>query len=172
MRSLTHEFSAARIASPVGGIALVWDAEGVIRALDFEDYEARLQRLLRRHYGACALEPARAPEALTAPLARFFAGELAAIDALPVRTNGTAFQRRVWAALRRIPAGRTSSYGALAAAIGAPTASRAVGLANGANPIAIVVPCHRVIGSDGGLTGYGGGLARKRWLLDHERRAA
>lgn len=172
MSSLTSGFSAARLASPVGEVVLVWDAEGVIRALDFEDHEARLQRLLRRHYGACVLAPAIAPETLRAGLARFFAGDLAAIDALPVRTNGTAFQRRVWTALRGIPAGRTRTYGELAAAIGAPTASRAVGLANGANPIAIVVPCHRVIGADGGLTGYGGGLARKRWLLDHERRAA
>ena len=103
-------------------------------------------------------------------LARFFAGDVEAIAPLAVRTNGTDFQRRVWAALRRIPAGRTTTYGELAATIGAPAASRAVGLANGANPIAIVVPCHRVIGANGTLTGYGGGLARKRWLLDHERR--
>lgn len=172
MRSTRSEFSAARIASPVGEIVLVWDRDGVIRALDFEDHEARLQRLLRRQYGTYALASARAPAALTTGLAGFFAGELSAIDALPVETNGTAFQRRVWAALRRVPAGYTRTYGELAAAIGAPTACRAVGLANGANPIAIVVPCHRVIGADGGLTGYGGGLERKRWLLDHERRAA
>ena len=83
-------------------------------------------------------------------------------------TNGTPFQRRVWAALRAIPAGETTSYGALARLLDAPGASRAVGLANGANPIGIVVPCHRVIGADGSLTGFGGGLARKQWLLQHE----
>ena len=165
------EFAAARIASPIGVIVLVWDAMETLRALDFEDHEARLQHLLRRHYGACVLTPSVAPEWLTSPLTRFFSGELDAIDALAVATNGTAFQRRVWAELRRIPAGRTRTYGELAAAIAAPTASRAVGLANGANPIAIVVPCHRVIGADGGLTGYGGGIDRKQWLLDHERRA-
>jgi methylated-DNA-[protein]-cysteine S-methyltransferase len=93
-----------------------------------------------------------------------------AIDAVDVRTGGTDFQRRVWAALRRIPAGTTTSYGRLAAAIGSPSACRAVGLANGANPIGIVVPCHRVIGADKTLTGYGGGIDRKRWLLDHELR--
>ena len=160
-----------RIASPVGTILVVWDDDGALRALDFEDYDARMQRLLLRHYGTYTLLPAEAPAAVRDALAAFFAGDLDALAALPVRTNGTAFQHRVWAALRGIPAGRTSTYGALAAAIGAPTASRAVGLANGANPIAIVVPCHRVIGVNGALTGYGGGLARKRWLLEHERRA-
>jgi methylated-DNA-[protein]-cysteine S-methyltransferase len=89
-----------------------------------------------------------------------------------VRTGGTDFQRRVWAALRHIPAGTTTTYGGLARVIGQPSASRAVGLANGANPIAIVVPCHRVIGADGTLTGYGGGIERKRFLLAHERRWA
>jgi len=98
----------------------------------------------------------------------YFAGDLTAIDDVPVATNGTPFQRTVWAALRRIPAGTTTSYGALAASIGYPSAMRAVGLANGANPVAIIVPCHRVIGADHSLTGYGGGLPRKRWLLEHE----
>jgi methylated-DNA-[protein]-cysteine S-methyltransferase len=98
----------------------------------------------------------------------YFAGDLSAIERLAVVTGGTDFQREVWAALRRIPAGRTLSYGALATQLGRPKAVRAVGLANGANPIGIVVPCHRVIGADGSLTGYGGGLERKRWLLAHE----
>ena len=142
-----------RIPSPVGAILVVWDDDGALRALDFEDFEARMHRLLRRHYGDCTLLPAEAPAAITHALAAFFAGDLDALAALPVRTNGTAFQRRVWTALRGIPAGRTSTYGDLAAAIGAPAASRAVGLANGANPIAIVVPCHRVIGANGALTG-------------------
>jgi methylated-DNA-[protein]-cysteine S-methyltransferase len=110
------------------------------------------------------------PSSITDALAQYFAGSLTALDAVAVRTGGSTFQRRVWAALREIPAGSTTSYGWLAALLEIPNASRAVGLANGANPIAIVVPCHRVIGADGSLTGYGGGLARKRWLLDHEER--
>jgi methylated-DNA-[protein]-cysteine S-methyltransferase len=168
---VSTRFPTARVPSPLGRMFLVWDDDGVLRALDFEDHEARLHRLLGRHYGTYRLEPGDPPRSLRDALERFFAGDLHAIDALPVQTNGTAFQRRVWKALRGITASRPTTYGRLAATIGAPTASRAVGLANGANPIAIVVPCHRVIGADGSLTGYGGGLARKRWLLDHERRA-
>ncbi|MCC6848257.1 MAG: methylated-DNA--[protein]-cysteine S-methyltransferase [Deltaproteobacteria bacterium] len=171
MSSRSTSFRRARLASPIGALSLVWDDDDVLRALDFEDHEARLQRLLGRHYGETALAEATAPWGLVEPLAAFFAGDLGAIEGLRVATNGTSFQRRVWEALREIPAGRTRSYGELAAAIGAPSASRAVGVANGANPIAIVVPCHRVIGADGTLTGYGGGIARKRWLLDHERSA-
>jgi methylated-DNA-[protein]-cysteine S-methyltransferase len=160
------------VPSPLGRLLLVCDASGRLRALDFEDHEPRMQRLLRVHCGADAdrLDPRAAPTALAESLAAFFRGELRALDALEVRTGGSAFQRRVWGALREIPSGATTTYGALARAIGRPTAFRAVGLANGANPIAIVVPCHRVIGADGALTGYGGGLERKRWLLEHERR--
>jgi methylated-DNA-[protein]-cysteine S-methyltransferase len=111
------------------------------------------------------------PEALAdavAQLGEYFAGERLSFD-LALAPVGTPFQQKVWAALREIPYGRTASYGELAAEIGQPTASRAVGLANGRNPIAVVVPCHRVIGRDGTLTGFGGGLDRKRWLLEHER---
>lgn len=160
---------ADRAPSPIGTMLLVWDQEGVLRALDFEDYERRMRRLLRRHYGELELTEGRAPVAITSSLDRFFAGDLAAVAGLPTQTNGTAFQRRVWDALRGIAPGATATYGRLAVLLGQPTASRAVGLANGANPIAIVVPCHRVIGANGTLTGYGGGLERKRWLLDHER---
>jgi methylated-DNA-[protein]-cysteine S-methyltransferase len=103
-------------------------------------------------------------------LAAYFDGELAAFD-LPLDLRGTAFQQRVWAALQEIPYGATVSYGELATTIGQPTAVRAVGLANGRNPISIVVPCHRVVGSTGSLTGYGGGVERKRALLDLETRA-
>jgi methylated-DNA-[protein]-cysteine S-methyltransferase len=99
----------------------------------------------------------------------YFDGDLHAIDALPVATEGTVFQKSVWQALRTIPTGKTMSYGELAVKIGKPAAVRAVGLANGSNPIGVVVPCHRVIGANGSLTGYGGGLERKRWLLDHEK---
>ena len=109
-------------------------------------------------------DPFGARERLTA----YFAGEIGAIDALPVDLRGTAFQRAVWTALRRIAPGTTITYSALAARAGRPAAVRAAGHANGRNPVSIVVPCHRVVGSDGSLTGYGGGLERKRWLLAHE----
>ncbi len=156
-----------RLASPIGTILLVSDGEA-LRALDFSDYEERMRVLLRRYYGDFVLKEGAAGEA-GRHLGGYFDGDLAAPERIAIRTEGSAFQRRVWAALTKIPPGGTSSYGRLAAAIGAPTASRAVGLANGANPIAIVVPCHRVIGADGSLTGYGGGLARKAWLLRHEQ---
>lgn len=159
------------VASPIGTMLLAADDEGTLRALDFADYESRMQRLLGRHYGTTyELRPGRVPASVTAALADYFDGALTALDAVAVRTNGSAFQQRVWAALRDIPAGATTSYGRLASTLGQASASRAVGLANGANPIGIVVPCHRVIGANGKLTGYGGGLERKRWLLDHEAR--
>ena len=110
----------------------------------------------------------RDPQGFTSVLRAYFAGDRRALDTLPAEGEGTPFQRSVWAALRQIPCGTTTSYGQLAAKLGKPGASRAVGLANGQNPIAVVVPCHRVIGADGSLTGYGGGLHRKRWLLLHE----
>jgi methylated-DNA-[protein]-cysteine S-methyltransferase len=106
-----------------------------------------------------------------AQLKAYFAGQLTSFD-LPVAPEGTGFQRTVWAGLRRIPYGETISYGELASRIGQPTASRAVGLANGRNPVAIIVPCHRVVGADGSLTGYGGGLDRKRFLLALEQRVS
>jgi methylated-DNA-[protein]-cysteine S-methyltransferase len=104
-------------------------------------------------------------------LDEYFAGTRREFD-LTLHARGTAFQQRVWAALRDIPFGETATYGQTATALGNPTASRAVGLANGQNPISIVVPCHRVVGADGSLTGYGGGLAAKQWLLEHEARHA
>lgn len=117
-------------------------------------------------------DPAHEPFAsAAAQLAEYFAGRRTAFD-LPLAPAGTPFQLRVWAALRTIPYGQTVSYGQLASQIGSPAASRAVGLANGRNPISVVVPCHRVIGADGSLTGYGGGLHRKQFLLDLERAIA
>jgi methylated-DNA-[protein]-cysteine S-methyltransferase len=125
--------------------------------------------LIRRYYGAkVVLKDGPTPKPVADALAAYFAGNLTAIDRLETGAGGTDFQREVWAALRDIPAGETLSYGALAARLGRPKAMRAVGLANGANPVGLVVPCHRVIGADGSLTGYGGGLERKRWLLAHE----
>lgn len=157
-----------RVASPVGEVQLVVDVGGAVRALDFHDYEDRLRRLLRLHYGAVVLTEGRAPEAVRRALEAYFAGDLAAFDAIRVETGGTVFQRAVWRALRDIPAGETRTYGQLAQAVGSPKAVRAVGLANGANPVGVIVPCHRVIGANGTLTGYAGGLERKRWLLAHE----
>ena len=157
-----------RLASPIGEVLLVSDEAGRLRALDFHDYEPRMLRLLRLHYGPQPLETGAAPAATRAALDRYFAGELAALADIPWATAGTDFQRQVWRALVDIPAGQTTTYARLAARIGRPTAVRAMGAANGANPVGIVVPCHRVIGADGGLTGYGGGIPRKRWLLAHE----
>ena len=158
----------SRYAAPVAELLIVTDGDDVLRALDFSDYEERMRRLLARHYGVVSLMEGSPPAALTAALDAYFGGDLAALDTVPAATGGSDFQRQVWAALRAIPAGTTSGYGALAARIGRAGAARAVGLANGLNPIGIVVPCHRVIGSSGALTGYAGGVERKRWLLAHE----
>jgi len=168
---MSATFRIEHLDTPTGRMLIVCDAAQRLRAADWEDHEQRMRCLLQRHYGAITYEvtrPRRASEARRA-LAAYFEGALEAIDDVATATNGSVFQRQVWTALRRIPAATTLSYAALAARIGRPAAVRAVGAANGANPIAIIVPCHRVIGSDASLTGYGGGLARKRWLLDHER---
>lgn len=160
--------------TPIGEMSIVVDREGNLRAADWTDHESRMRHLLRLHYGenGFGLETAGNPNGVTDALQAYFAGDLGAIDGLPVQTAGTSFQREVWSALRQITCGTTVSYGRLAEQIGRPTAVRAVGLANGANPVGIVVPCHRVIGADGSLTGYGGGIERKRWLLDHEKSAS
>ena len=157
----------SRYAAPEAELLLVTDGD-TLRALDFADFEHRMRTLLARHYGAVTLTDGPLPASIAAALDAYFAGDLTALDAVPVATGGSAFQRAVWAALRAIPPGTTTGYGALAAALGKPGAARAVGLANGANPIGIVVPCHRVIGADGRLTGYAGGVERKAWLLKHE----
>ena len=161
-----------RLATPIGTALIVTDEAGRLRAFDFEDFEPRMRRLLARHYGDTPLVPGAAPPALKQALAGYFAGDLAALAKIDWATAGTEFQRAVWAALITIPIGETLSYADLAARIGRPKAVRAVGLANGANPVAVVVPCHRVIGADGSLTGYAGGVERKRWLLEHERARA
>ena len=147
------------------------DRDGNLRAALFAEDEEIVRHYLRLQCGerGFKLEPARNPHGLSDVIRRYFAGELAAIDRIPVETGGTPFQREVWLALREIPCGTTTSYGALAKRIGHPAAVRAVGTANGANPVAVVLPCHRVIGANGSLTGYGGGMERKRWLLDHEK---
>jgi len=161
-------FTRSRLESPLGPLLAITAPDATLHALDFADFEPRLHRLFARHHPGAALEHGPAPTSVAAAVAAYFAGDLTALDALPVAGIGSDFQRKIWAALRTIPAGATQSYGQLAAAIGQPSASRAVGLANGANPIGIVVPCHRVIGTSGALTGYAGGVERKAWLLRHE----
>ena len=163
-----------QISSPIGQLMIVADKEGHLRVALFAEDEEVVRHQLRLNYGerGFTLEPAANPHGLSEAISHYFAGELNAIDTIPVETGGTPFQREVWRALREIPCGATISYGQLAQRIGRPAAVRAVGLANGANPVAVIVPCHRVIGSNGSLTGYGGGIERKRWLLDHEQRPA
>lgn len=158
------------LETPVGVLHLLADPAGRLHALGWFDGHDRMASVLTtyRSRRGGELEHADNPGGLTAALRAYFAGTLDAIRDLPVVFHGTEFQRAVWSALRTIPCGETLSYGALARRIGRPSAVRAVGLANGANPVGIVVPCHRVIGSNGTLTGYGGGLSRKRWLLAHE----
>jgi len=157
-----------RLATPIGESLIVTDEAGHLRAFDWADRESGMARLLRLHYGSVMPEPGGAPRTVKRLLRRYFEGELGCLGIIEWRTAGTPFQSSVWTALTMIAPGETLSYGALAAKLGCPKSVRAVGLANGANPISVVVPCHRVIGADGSLTGYGGGIERKRWLLNHE----
>ena len=165
------EFFNDSLATPIGQLIYVCDSDGALRMIDWSDHNPRGQRLLDIHYGkgGYTLTRQHDPFGLTARLASYFNGDIHTIDDLPTATAGTTFQREVWRALREIPAAETISYGKLAERIGRPRAVRAVGLANGSNPVGVVVPCHRVIGANGSLTGYGGGLHRKEWLLAHER---
>jgi methylated-DNA-[protein]-cysteine S-methyltransferase len=168
----------SRLETPIGELLVAiaiaaGDGGEVLVGLSFDDDEPTARaRLARTHPGA-TVESERArprrPSPILDRLKAYFAGELDALDAIPVAPVGTEFQRKVWSALRSIPVGRTLSYLQLAQAIDRPSAMRAVGAANGQNPIAIVVPCHRVVASTGKLHGYGGGLWRKAWLLRHER---
>ena len=151
------------IDSPLGDLTLVADG-GALCAVYFPEHRHRPgPATFGARDGGGFAEPAR-------QLAEYFAGARTAFD-LPTAAAGAAFQRRVWALVARIPYGQTSTYRALAAALGNPALARAVGAANGRNPLSVIVPCHRVLGSDGGLTGYGGGLDRKRRLLALERDA-
>ncbi|OSI67802.1 MULTISPECIES: methylated-DNA--[protein]-cysteine S-methyltransferase [Bradyrhizobium] len=161
-------FGLDRLATPIGMALLITDAEGALRALDWEDYEHRMRELLRLHYGLVDLSDQPAPAAMRTALSDYFDGDLGQLSDIAWRIAGTPFQQKVWNALAQIPAGTTMSYGALAARIDTPKAIRAVGHANGSNPISVVLPCHRLIGADGSLVKYGGGLERKRWLLRHE----
>ena len=160
-----------RLKTPTGIMRVVTGDTGVLRAADWETHIARMDQLLFKHYGATMTlsdwtgPPSKVVQALEA----YFAGDLRAIDNLETATAGTQFKRQVWAALRSVPAGETLSHLGLAVRMGRDRAVRAVGAANGANPVAIVVPCHRVLGSGGALTGHGGGINRETWLLAHER---
>lgn len=172
-KSQPETFALSRMATPIGDALVVTDDEGRLRVFEWRDHEDRMQSLLDRFYGAGRARLVEGIGGKTAKpvldrLKAYFKGDIAAIDAIPADSAGTDFQRKVWKMLRRIPAGETWSYNGLAQRIGRPAAIRAVGAANGANPISVVVPCHRVIGANGSLTGYGGGLERKRWLLRHE----
>jgi len=161
-------FGLDRLQTPIGTALLVTDGDGVLRALDWQEYEPRMKDLLRLQCGVVALKDARSPKALRSALAGYFKGDLDRLKQIEWRVGGTPFQQKVWAALPTIPVGTTMSYGAMAAKLDVPKAIRAVGHANGSNPISVVVPCHRLIGSSGSLVKYGGGLERKRWLLKHE----
>lgn len=160
-----------RLRTPIGALLIVQDDDGRLRAAEFHDHEDRLHRSLRLGYATCGgydLRKVRAAAAMRDRIEAYFAGRLDAIDTIETATSGTLFQEKVWRALRRIAPGKTLTYGALAKRIGEAKAVRAVGAANGANPVSVIVPCHRLIGADGSLIRYGGGLERKRWLLRHE----
>ena len=161
-------FEFDRYESPIGQILLVVK-EGKLVSLDFSGYESRFEQLLTARYGKVEFVSKSDPSGVTARVHRYFVErDFAAFDDLELETGGTGFQQEVWTALRHIPAGATWTYGQLAHHLRRPKAFRAVGHANSLNPIGIVLPCHRVIGSNSSLTGYAGGLHRKRWLLEHE----
>ncbi|WP_312947287.1 methylated-DNA--[protein]-cysteine S-methyltransferase [Superficieibacter sp.] len=159
-----------KIATPLGPLWVISDEQFCLRAVEWEEHSARMELLLDLHYrqqGYCRVDAVN-PGGLSQKLADYFAGDLSVIDSLPTETAGTPFQRQVWKALRDIPCGQVMHYGQLAEHLGRAGAARAVGTANGSNPISIVVPCHRVIGRNGTMTGYAGGVERKEWLLRHE----
>lgn len=164
--ALPESLTLDRVATPIGTALIVSDETGVLRAFNWTDYESSMLTWIAKRYPKAALRDGNGP--LRAQFDAYFAGETDIFTRMAWYGAGTAFQQTVWDALCTIPAGETLSYADLAERIGRPTAVRAVGLANGSNPVALVVPCHRVIGSNGSLTGYGGGLPRKRWLLEHE----
>ncbi len=156
-----------RIDSPIGDILIVVDDERLC-SLDYADYEPRMMTLLQRRYGQINLIQAIDPHGFSSRIRAYLAGDYCCLDEIPVNTGGTIFQQEVWSALRTIPPGTTVAYGELAAKLGRPTAYRAVGGTNALNPIAIVLPCHRVVGANASLIGYAGGIERKQWLLRHE----
>ena len=157
----------SHVPSPIGELLLVSQRDA-LGALDYADCEQRMLTLLKRRYGAFCLTKDGGYSQYKAQLQSYFAGSYAALDTIPIAPRGTPFQQRVWNALRSLPSGTVMTYSELATNLGNPQGARAVGLANALNPIAIVIPCHRLVGANGSLTGYAGGLERKRWLLKHE----
>jgi len=155
------------IPSPLGTIVIAARA-GRLCAVDFEDCGDRMRAHLMSRYPLSELVASADPYGFSRALRAYLQGDVHAIDGLPVESSGTPFQEAVWSALRRVPPGQTITYTDLAHRAGRPAAVRAAGAANARNPLAIVVPCHRVIGRSGSLTGYAGGVSRKRWLLVHE----
>lgn len=161
------------LETPVGTVYVGGSVEGVHRiefARTAEEAEHFLERL-ERDSGSAPVEDAEASRAAVEELRAYFAGERSEFD-LPLAPKGTPFQQAVWRALLEIPYGTRATYGGIARRIGKPSGPRAVGMATGRNPISIIVPCHRVVGANGTLTGYGGGLDRKEWLLALESRSA
>jgi methylated-DNA-[protein]-cysteine S-methyltransferase len=156
-----------KITTPIGEMVLI-ARDGVVLLLEFDDSKDRYMREIKARFGDEELQQSSNPFGFPDIVRDYFEGNLQAIDKLKADGGGTAFEQKVWAELRAIPCGVTKSYGEIARKLGDINLSRAVGTANGRNPIAIVVPCHRVIGSNGTMTGYAGGLHRKQWLLRHE----
>jgi methylated-DNA-[protein]-cysteine S-methyltransferase len=159
-----------RLQSPVGDL-LVYSTPEAVCALDFADLAGAIELRLRRRYGRFATCPGSGSEASRC-IGAYFSGDICAIDTVAIDSGGTPFQRDVWQAMRRVPPGASRTYSWLAQAVGRQAAVRAVGGASSSNPIALIIPCHRIVGVGGSLVGYAGGVERKRWLLDHERAAA
>jgi len=162
-----HCFQTERIATPIGEMILI-ARDGVVLLLEFVDASDRVAREIKARFGDVDLQPVQDPFGISSHVRDYFKGDLHALDEVLTDGGGTEFERKVWAELRHIPPGTTVTYGDVAKRIGSRNGMRAVGLANGKNPVAVIVPCHRVIGADGSMTGYGGGLGRKEWLLRHE----
>jgi methylated-DNA-[protein]-cysteine S-methyltransferase len=162
-----HCFLTDRIRTPIGEMILV-ARDGALLLLEFEDATGRVEREMKLRFRTHELQHTENPFGLSQIMQDYFNGDINAINTIFTDGGGTQFEKQVWAELRKIPTGSTVSYGSIARKLGDINMSRAVGTANGRNPIAIVVPCHRVIGADGSMTGYGGGIARKEWLLRHE----
>lgn len=159
-----------RLQTPIGELIIITDDTFRLLMVGFTDGHPRVDALLQsfRSDDRVPLVSMVDPGGISSALASYFVGEVSSIDALAVAATGTEFEHSVWSELRKIPSGTTCSYSQIATKVNRPKASRAIGMANGKNPIAIVVPCHRVIGANGALTGYAGGVERKLWLLRHE----
>ncbi len=159
-----------KIDTPLGPLWILCDENFHLRAVEWEEHSDRMVELLDFHYRTEGYQRVASsnPGGLSRVMTNYFEGDLSIIESIPTATAGTPFPREVWQALRTIPCGQVMHYGQLAEQLGRPGAARAVGAANGSNPVSVVVPCHRVIGRNGTMTGYAGGVQRKEWLLRHE----